>query len=166
MLCEASFALSVPQLPHLWVPQRCPLALPSWLQAECHSNATLVCKELTNRRCCYDGGFLLETALHIVNSGPEPILHHCTDTYPLWEWAEPQNHLPPGCAREAGQTKSSLSAGSSEKWSQKQPELLTCSVRHRMGTDGHLIRIPRPGFRQHMPQEVFIGQGALSHSRG
>lgn len=92
-----------------------------------------------------------------VKSCPEP-------TYPLWEWAGPQNHLPSGLEREAGQRKAFLLAESSEIWSREQPEPFTCSVRHRLSTDGRLFRIPRPGFGQHMPQEDFMGQDATSHS--
>lgn len=137
--------------------------LPSCLWTKCHSEGTLLDKELTIGTCYFDDDFLLETTVHMVHRcpgpryPPAPGVGWAPESPATWPWKG-------GWGREPEQTKASLSAGSSEIWSQKQPGLLTCSARHRVGTDGPLIRVPRLGSEQHMPQEAFMGQDARSHS--
>lgn len=137
--------------------------LPSCLWTKCHSEGTLLDKELTIGTCYFDDDFLLETTVHMVHRcpgpryPPAPGVGWAPESPATWPWKG-------GWGREREQTKASLSAGSSEIWSQKQPGLLTCSARHRLGTDGPLIRVPRLGSEQHMPQEAFMGQDARSHS--
>lgn len=131
-----------------------PLALPFWLLTKCPRELTLANKELITGKCYCGDGFRLEKTVHTVKSCPEP-------TYPLWEWAGPQNHLPLGLGRAAGQggwPEKSLLSG----W--KLWNMIPRTA--RLSTDGHLIRIPRPGFGRHMSQEVFMGQDAISHREG